>query len=87
MSNCPVTNLLILKRNLLGIRNPQHTEFIREGRGTSQHMKIGQEEPNQSDNISVAAAPISNTEFSRGMLDLYPWEKQTGRSWGKHTLS
>ena len=35
-----------------------HTAFIRKDQGTSEHMKIGQEAPNQSDNISVAAAPF-----------------------------
>lgn len=33
-----------------------HTACIKEGQGTSDYMKMGHEEPNQSDNISVAAA-------------------------------
>lgn len=32
--------------------------FISEDQGTREGVKIGQEEPNQSDNISVAAAPF-----------------------------
>lgn len=36
----------------------KYKAFIRECQETSEHMKIGQEEPNQSDNISVAAAPF-----------------------------
>lgn len=36
----------------------EHTAFIRKEQRTSEHMKVGQEEPNQSDNISVATAPF-----------------------------
>lgn len=33
-----------------------HAACIKEGQGTSDYMKMGHEEPSQSDNISVAAA-------------------------------
>lgn len=47
-----------------------------------EHMKMGQEEPNQH---IYGRCSISNTEFSRGTLDLYPKKKHSWSS-GKRTL-
>lgn len=60
----------------------QHTALFKEGRGMHEHMKMGQEEPNQH---IYGRCSISNTEFSRGTLDLYPKKKHSWSS-GKRTL-
>lgn len=64
----------------------EHTVFFKKDQGTSEQMKIGQEKPNLSDNISVTAAPFR--EFSRGMLDLqYILRRKTGGAESGQALS
>lgn len=59
-TECNTANLLIseMDLNFLGKGISSINQLFREDQGTRERVKIGQEEPNQSDNISVAAAPF-----------------------------
>lgn len=62
-----------------------HTNLMKEGQGIREYTDVGQEGPNQSNNTSGRCS-IFSAEFSRGLLDLYPQERDS-RARQAHTVT